>query len=193
MSGQIPAHKMNVIFGPSGSGKSSLLDALLCLTPYQKGNIHIDNVALEQIDVKVWRRMIGYVPQETFLFHDTIARNVSLGDDRITEGAIIQALKDANIWEFVSELDHGIYHVVGERGGKLSGGQRQRIAVARALVRQPDILILDEATSSLDKDSEQAILKKLKGMLPTITIIIISHDPKILDLADHVIHIGKED
>lgn len=190
---QIPAHKISVIFGPSGSGKSSFLDSMLGLTSYQTGHIYIDDISLEQIDIKAWRQMIGYVPQEIFLFHDTIARNISLGDERITEKAIIQALKQANTWEFVSALDNGIHHIVGEKGGKLSGGQRQRIALARALVRQPDILILDEATSSLDKDGEQAILDELKGMLPTMTIIMISHDPKILDIADHVIHMGKEE
>ena len=193
LNAQIPAHQMSVIFGPSGSGKSSFLDAILGLTPHQNGQIYIDNTSLADVDMKAWRQMIGYVPQETFLFHDTIAHNVNFGDDRITEEEIIQALKKANIWEFVSSLDYGINHVVGEKGGKLSGGQRQRIAVARALVRQPEILILDEATSSLDKESEQAIIGALKEMLPAMTIIMISHDPKILDIADHVIHMGKEE
>lgn len=188
----IPAHKMTIIFGPSGSGKSSLLDAILGLIPYQKGQINIDQISLKDVDITAWRQMIGYVPQETFLFHDTIARNVTLGDDQISEDRIIQALKAADAWDFVSNIEDGLYHVVGEKGGKLSGGQRQRIAVARALVRKPQLLILDEATSSLDKKSEASILKTLKTELPAITIIMISHDPKALDIADHVIHMGKK-
>lgn len=193
ISEQIPAHKFSVIFGPSGSGKSSLLDAILGLTPYQTGCIYIDNTALEKINIKAWRQIIGYVPQETFLFHDTITQNVTLGDDNISEEQVIQALKDANAWDFICKFEDGINHIVGEKGGKLSGGQRQRIAVARALARSPKILILDEATSSLDKASEQSILSTLKEMVPSITIIMISHDPKTLDIADHVIYMGKEE
>jgi ATP-binding cassette subfamily C protein len=189
---QIPAQQMSVIFGPSGSGKSSLLDAILGLTPYEKGKISIDKNSLKEIDIRAWRRSIGYVPQDTFLFHDTISRNVTLGDDSISKERIIEALKKADAWSFVKGLDEGIHHIVGEGGGKLSGGQKQRISVARALVRNPKLLILDEATSSLDKMSEKSILATLKNMLPEITIIAISHDPKILDLADHIIHIGKE-
>ena len=192
LNAHIPARRMSVIFGPSGAGKSSLLDAILGLTPYQSGEVYIDQIPLKDVDMRTWRQMIGYVPQETFLFHDTIARNVTLGDDSICEERVIKALKDANGWDFIRDLADGINHIVGEKGGKLSGGQRQRLALARALVRSPEILILDEATSSLDKASERAIMTALKAMLPAITIIMISHDPKIRDLADHVIDMGQE-
>ncbi len=190
-SDRIIAGKMNVIFGPSGSGKSSLLDATLGLISYDKGTIFIDDTPITDIDITAWRGMIGYVPQETFLFNDTIAQNISLGDLTISEDKIVEALKAADAWGFVGKLDESIYHNVGERGGKLSGGQRQRIALARALVRDPKLLILDEATSGLDKTSEAAIFDHLKTLMPDITIIIISHDPQILDIADHVIRLDK--
>ena len=192
LTDNIPAHKITVVFGPSGSGKSTILDTALALINNDKGNIYIDNTSLKDIDIQAWRNMIGYVPQETFLFHDTIAMNVTLGDSSISEEDIINALKAAEAWEFIDTLDNGIHYIVGERGGKLSGGQRQRIALARALVRKPSLLILDEATSGLDKKSEKAILKTLKNMLPEITILLISHDPEILDLADHAIHLEKK-
>ncbi|MGH1403797.1 MAG: ABC transporter ATP-binding protein [Alphaproteobacteria bacterium] len=187
----IPACKMTVIFGPSGSGKSSLLDAILGLASYRKGDIYIDQVSLKDVDIQSWRQMIGYVPQETFLFHDTIMRNVTLGDERYSEEDVVDALSSANAWEFVKQIEGQVHHIVGERGGKLSGGQRQRIALARAIIRKPKFLILDEATSGLDKESETTILKTLKDMLPDVTILMISHDPKILDIADHVIKMEK--
>ena len=187
----IPAHKMTVIFGPSGVGKSTLLDATLGLLSSDKGTILIDNQELKKIDIRKWRHMIGYVPQETFLFHDTIFTNVSLGDKNISEKNVIDALKTSDAWKFINKLDDGIMHVVGERGGKLSGGQRQRIALARALVRKPKLLILDEATAGLDKQSEKIIFTALQKKLPDMTIIAISHDPKMLDIADHVIRLDR--
>ena len=188
---QIPAGQLSVIFGPSGSGKSSILDATLGMLSYKEGDIFIDGTSLSQVNISRWRGMIGYVPQETFLFNDTIAKNISLGDQTISEEKMVEALKAADAWGFVGKLEDGLYHIVGERGGKLSGGQRQRIALARALVRQPKLLILDEATSGLDKGSEAVIFDHLKTLMPDITIIIISHDPKILDIADHVIRLDK--
>lgn len=190
-SDQMPAGQLSVIFGPSGSGKSSILDATLGMLSYKEGDIFIDGTSLSQVNISRWRGMIGYVPQETFLFNDTIAKNISLGDQTISEEKMVEALKAADAWGFVGKLEDGLYHIVGERGGKLSGGQRQRIALARALVRQPKLLILDEATSGLDKGSEAVIFDHLKTLMPDITIIIISHDPKILDIADHVIRLDK--
>lgn len=192
LSNKIPANKVTVIFGSSGSGKSTLLDAILGLIPTMAGTIKVDDTDILDIDIQKWRDTIGYVPQETFLFHDTIANNIRLGNPETSEKDIIDALKTANAWEFIKELEDGLHHVVGERGGKLSGGQRQRIALARALVRSPKLLILDEATSGLDKKNEENILQTIKGMLNSMTVILISHDPKILDLADHVIRIEKK-
>lgn len=187
LNDHIPANKFTAIFGPSGVGKSTLLDATLGLMAPSGGSVEIDGIPLTKIDIQNWRQSIGYVPQETYLFHDTILQNITLGDKDITEENAKKALEKASAWEFVSEFNDGLHHIVGERGGKLSGGQKQRIALARALARNPKLLILDEATSGLDKESEEAILDALQNMLPDITIIAISHDPKILDLADHVI------
>ncbi len=191
-SHEIPAKKMTVIFGPSGSGKTTLLDAVLGLTTSEQGVIYIDDTPLNEVDINQWRKQIGYVPQETFLFHDTVFKNITLGDESISQDDVIKALKSANAWEFIEDLDDCLNHIVGERGGKLSGGQRQRVALARALVRKPSVLIMDEATSGLDKDNEQIIMNALKKMLPEITIILISHDPKILDIADHVIRLDGQ-
>lgn len=189
---EIKSNQMTVIFGPSGSGKSSMLDAILGLLPITNGTVYLDDLPLQEVDINLWRKMIGYVPQDTFLFHDSIAANIALGDDSISHKSIIDALKIAQAWRFVEQLDDGIQHVVGERGGKLSGGQKQRIALARAIVRKPKLLILDEATSGLDKNVESAILKALKAILPTTTILLISHDPKIINLADYVIRLDQE-
>ena len=192
LTDSIPAQKITAIFGPSGIGKSTLLDAVLGLIIPQKNDVLIDGVPVSEIDIKKWRSQIGYVPQETFLFHDSILNNVTMGDESISEDAVVTALQKANAWEFIEEIEDGIHHIVGERGGKLSGGQKQRIAMARALVRKPKLLILDEATSGLDKESEQSILTALQKMLPDITVIFISHDPEILNIADHVIKLEKQ-
>jgi ATP-binding cassette subfamily C protein len=187
LSDSIKVGSMTAIYGPSGSGKSSLVDAVLGLKSVAAGTIFLDKDALSSIDIQAWRGKIGYVPQETFLFHDTVENNVTLGDISISEGNVLSALAAAEAIEFVKELPEGIKTVVGERGGKLSGGQRQRIALARALVRKPEFLILDEATSALDRGSEQAILSTLRNLTPSLTIIVISHSPQILEVADHVI------
>lgn len=185
----IPAKKMTVIFGPSGIGKSTLLDSVLGLLSPNEGTVNIDGKDLADIDIRQWRGHVGYVPQDTVLFHDSIHNNITMGDSDITEENVINALKAADAWDFSESL--GLDHIIGERGGKLSGGQKQRLALARALVRNPQLLILDEATTGLDKESEQSILNTLQKMLPDVTIIAISHDPKILDIADHVIRLEE--
>ncbi len=192
LSKAIPAHKITVIFGPSGSGKTTILDSIIGLKKPTNGSILIDDVNINDINIKQWRKKIGYVPQETFLFHDTIRQNVSLGERNISDEVIIEALKASNAWDFVSQIPEGIDYIVGERGGKLSGGQRQRIALARALVRNPELLILDEATSGLDKENEQQIIEAMKNRVSKTTILMISHDPDILKTADHVIHLGSK-
>jgi ATP-binding cassette subfamily C protein len=128
--------------------------------------------------------MIGYVPQETLLLHDTVLINVTLGDQLLSEEDAITALRAAEAWDFVENLPQGIYSSVGERGGNLSGGQRQRIAIARALVHNPKLLILDEATSGLDPESETAICDTLRQLCGKLTILAISHQTAIIELAD---------
>lgn len=191
-STNIPAQKISVLFGPSGSGKTSLIDAILGLKCINSGEILIDNTPLSDINIKEWRKMIGYVPQETFLFHDSIRQNVTLGNENYSAKDIKDALKKSDALEFVERMGNSIDSIVGERGGKLSGGQRQRIALARALLRKPRVLILDEATSGLDHKTELQILETLQKLSEKITVIMISHNPSILDYADHIININNE-
>jgi len=182
----IPAHQMTTLVGPSGSGKTTIVDLVIGLLRPDAGEISVDGVPLQQIDLKAWRRMVGYVPQETVLLHDTIIHNVTLGDPDATQARVEEVLKKAGAWGFVSDLPEGIHTVVGERGGRLSGGQRQRIAIARALINDPKLLILDEATSALDAESEAAIIETLRALRDQLTILAITHNSRLSDAADIV-------
>lgn len=180
-----PSGLFTAIVGPSGVGKTTVVDLLMGLLRPQEGEIFIDDLPLAKVNLKSWRKMIGYVPQETLLLHDTILINVTLGDPDLTEADAEQALRAAEAREFVMAMPLGIHSSVGERGSMLSGGQRQRIAIARALVHKPKLLILDEPTSALDPESEAGICETL-GQLRGggITILAISHQPTIMDVAD---------
>jgi len=182
----IPAGRFTAIVGASGSGKTTIADLIVGFFEPQSGRVLVDGAALQQIDLKAWRRMVGYVGQEVTLFHDTVLANVTLGDASIGRAGAEEALKQAGAWEFVCEVEHGMETVVGERGGKLSGGQRQRIALARALARKPKLLILDEATTGLDPETEAAICATLKELSRTVTILAISHQPALVDAAELV-------
>jgi ATP-binding cassette subfamily C protein len=128
--------------------------------------------------------MIGYVPQENLLMHDTILKNITLGEETISEAEVENALRAAGAWDFVKHLPKGIHNVVGERGSMISGGQRQRIAIARALVKRPKLLILDEATTALDPKTEKEICATLQQLKGGITILAISHQPTVVECAD---------
>jgi ATP-binding cassette subfamily C protein len=180
---------MTTLVGPSGAGKTTILDLLCALLSPQSGNIRVDGVPLSDIDRRKWRRMIGYVTQETLLLHDTILANVTLGEPALTAEDAERALRQAGAWEFVEKLPDGMLSVVGERGGKLSGGQRQRIVIARALAHHPRLLILDEATSALDPEAEREICDSLKALTPEITIIAVSHRPHLIEIADEVVQV----
>lgn len=182
----IPAHQITTLVGPSGSGKTTVIDLVIGLLRPGGGEITVDGVPFEEIDLKAWRRMVGYVPQETVLLHDSILHNVSLGDPKISTARVEQALKKAGAWEFVNDLPEGVHTVVGERGGRLSGGQRQRVAIARALINEPQLLILDEATSALDPESEAAIIETLRALREHLTILAITHNSSLSDAADIV-------
>jgi ATP-binding cassette subfamily C protein len=179
-----PTGEVTAIVGASGSGKTTIVDLVIGLLRPQDGEVWIDDLPLERIDLHKWRRMIGYVPQETLLLHDSIFINVTLGDPDITEREAVEALQKAGIWEFVQTLPKGIHSSVGQRGLMLSGGQRQRIAIARALVRKPKLLVLDEATTALDPENEAAICQTLRKLRGEITILAISHQPAVLEVAD---------
>lgn len=182
----IPAGSFTALVGPSGVGKSTLADLITGLLRPQEGRITIDDVPLDHMDLKQWRRLIGYVPQETFLLHDTVLNNVTLGDPTLTQADAEAALRAAGAWEFVVAMPDGIQTSVGERGAALSGGQRQRIAIARALAHQPKLLILDEITSALDRESEAAICRTLQQLGGHWTIFAISHQPALVEAAERV-------
>jgi ATP-binding cassette subfamily C protein len=180
-----PSGLFTAIVGPSGVGKTTVADLVIGLLRPQEGEIFIDDLPLAEVDLRRWRKMIGYVPQETLLLHDTVLTNVTLGDAELTEADAEESLRAAGAWEFVRAMPVGMHSTVGERGSMLSGGQRQRIAIARALVHKPKLLILDEPTSALDPESETAIcetLGQLRGR--GITILAISHQPTMMDVAD---------
>jgi ATP-binding cassette subfamily C protein len=179
-----PVGIFTAIVGPSGVGKTTIVDLIIGLLRPQRGEIWIDDLPLAKVNLRSWRRMIGYVPQETLLLHDTILTNITLGDNEITEKDVEYALRAAGAWEFVLEMPEGIYTTVGERGGLISGGERQRIAIARALVHNPKLLILDEPTSALDGESELSICDTLQQLSGRYTILAISHRAKLLNAAD---------
>lgn len=183
---EIPAGAMTVLVGPSGAGKTTIIDLVIGLVRPQRGAVTIDGTDLAAVDLHAWRHQIGYVPQDTVLLHDSVLNNVTLGDPALDVGAAERALRAAGIWEFVAALPQGVHTQVGERGGKLSGGQRQRVAIARALVSGPRLLILDEATSALDPTSEQEICQTLASLKGDLTILAISHDSALAEIADRV-------
>ena len=183
---EFPAGRLTTLIGPSGSGKTTIVDLVIGLLRPQSGQVCIDGIPLAELDLKAWRNMIGYVPQETLLLHDSILHNVTLDDPELSEQDAVQALQAAGAWEFVSCIPEGIHSTVGERGTKLSGGQRQRIMIARALVHKPRLLILDEATSALDPDNAAAIGKTMQDLRDRLTILAISHQTAMVESADRV-------
>ncbi|MGI9291951.1 MAG: ABC transporter ATP-binding protein [Gammaproteobacteria bacterium] len=180
----IPAGSFTAIVGPSGSGKTTIMDLIIGLMQPEQGSVLVDDTPLEDLDMHLWRTGIGYVPQETVLLHDTVFNNVALGDPELSETDVVSALQAAGAWTFTQKLDEGIYSNVGERGSKLSGGQRQRIMIARALCHHPRLLIMDEATTSLDSQSEADIFETLQKLRGQQTILAISHQPGLLKVAD---------
>lgn len=183
---KIQSRTFTAIIGPSGSGKTTLVDILCGIAHPRTGSVRIDGFELTGIDIGAWRCHIGYVPQELSLFHDTVMNNVSLRDPLVSRKDVEQALRAAEAWGFIEKLSKGMDTVVGERGLMLSGGQRQRIAIARALVRNPQLLILDEATTALDPETEREILDTIKELAGRVTVVAISHQPALVAAADCV-------
>lgn len=183
---QIPANRFVSIAGASGAGKSTVADLVMGLYRPDRGQVLIDGISLDAIDLAAWRSMIGYVPQEVLLFNDTVRRNITLGDEEISENRVIAALRAADAWGFVRRRPGGLDSEIGEKGSRLSGGQRQRLAIARALVGDPTLLVLDEATTALDPETEEAICDTLLGLRDRLTILSISHQPAMRRAADVV-------
>ena len=172
------------IVGPSGSGKTTLADLLLRLTEPTAGSILIDGLDIREISVQEWRTHVGYVAQDAVLLNDTLEENIRFYNTKLSKADIVHAAKMANIHQFIETLPQGYGTVIGDRGVMLSGGQRQRVALARVLARKPAILVLDEATSSLDQESERAIQTAVEGLRGEITVIIIAHRLSTIENAD---------
>ena len=183
----IPANSMTAIAGQSGAGKSSIADLILGLLTPDQGQIYVDGILLSDKILQFWRRRVGYVPQETFLFHESIRENLLKALPSADDVQLWNALEKASARTFVEKLPQGLETVVGDRGVRLSGGERQRIALARALLRKPLLLLLDEATSSLDSENEQHIKEALEKLQGTLTIVVIAHRFSTIQNADHLV------
>jgi ATP-binding cassette subfamily B protein len=179
--------KMIALVGPSGSGKSTLINLVIGFLRPTNGTIKVDSLDYKELDLRSVRKFLSVVPQESVLFDGTIAENISYGLSDVTAAEIETALKDANAWEFVQAFDDGIGTIVGERGARLSGGQKQRLAIARALIRNPRILILDEATSALDSESEKLIQNALAPLMKNRTTFVVAHRLSTVKEADHIL------
>ncbi|HEU0072183.1 MAG TPA: ABC transporter ATP-binding protein [Alphaproteobacteria bacterium] len=182
----MPARQMVAIAGASGAGKSTLVDVLLGLVPFQQGEISVDGKPLASIDTSTWRRSVGYVPQDTFLFNATIRENIAFAQPDASPAEVEAAAAKAQLAEFIAGLPDGYDTVVGDRGVLLSGGQRQRIGIARALLGGKSLLLLDEATSALDSATETAIMADIAALRGEITIVVIAHRLSTLRQADMI-------
>jgi ABC-type multidrug transport system fused ATPase/permease subunit len=193
--------KRSALVGPSGAGKSTVVDLLVRLFDPQEGRIAVDGMDLRDIDLRSWRSRIGYVSQDTFIFSGTVRANIAFAKPSASQAEIEHAARLANAHQFIMELPQGYDTVVGDRGMKVSGGQRQRIAIARALICNPPILILDEATSSLDAESEQTVQQGIDAAAQDRTLIVIAHRLSTIVGADiiyvmdrgRIVEVGRHD
>ena len=183
----IPARGMTAIVGKSGAGKSTLIDLIMGLVRPETGRILIDGVPLSEERLLSWRSSIGYVSQDPFLFHTSIRENLRLVDPNASEEQMWQALQFSSSAAFVRKLPQGLDTIIGDRGIRLSGGERQRLVLARAMLRNPSVLVLDEATSALDSENEQYIHEALERLKGHVTIIVIAHRLSTIRTADRVI------
>jgi ATP-binding cassette subfamily B protein len=175
------------LVGASGAGKSTVLNLVIGFLRPTTGRIELDGRDMQGLDLRTFRRFVSVVPQETILFEGTIRQNVSYGLDAVDDAAIRDALRDANALEFVEQLPAGLDTIVGERGARLSGGQKQRIAIARAVIRDPRVLILDEATSALDTRSEALIQDALRRLMRGRTTFVVAHRLSTIRDADRIV------
>jgi len=183
----IPANRMTAIIGRSGAGKSTLVDVLMGLLQPEQGDIFIDGVRLTEANVMALRKSISYVPQDPFLFNGSIRDNLMMVKPDATERQMSEALAFSSAAEFVGRLPQGLDTLIGDRGIRLSGGERQRLVLARAILKQPSILVLDEATSALDTENEAKIQEAIAKIRGSMTIIVIAHRLSTIRNADQVI------
>ena len=189
----IPVNSVIGIVGPSGSGKSTLIDILLCLIKPQQGQLKIDNIIINDQNSRSWQNTIGFVAQNIFLSEGTIAENIAFGipKNEIDFNQIHKALTLAHLNDLIESLEKGVHTKVGERGIQLSGGQRQRIGIARALYHKAEVLVFDEATSSLDGITEKMIMEAIHQFSGKKTIILIAHRLKTVQKCDNLFFIDN--
>jgi subfamily B ATP-binding cassette protein MsbA len=187
----VPKGKTVALVGQSGSGKSTIANLLTRFYDVQEGAIKIDGVDIKDMNIHSLRGLMGLVTQDSILFNDTIKNNILIGKPDATDEQIIDALKVANAFEFVNDLPLGIETNIGDAGGKLSGGQKQRLSIARAVLKNPPIMILDEATSALDTESEKFVQVALENMMQNRTSIVIAHRLSTIQKADNIIVMQK--
>ena len=188
---EIPAGSMVALVGHSGAGKSTTADILSRFYTPQKGKVLVDGIDLAEIEDSSWRALLGIVSQEVILFNDTVSANISYGDPNPDTKRIYEAAKAANALEFIEKLPQGFNTIIGERGLMLSGGERQRIAIARAIYRNPKLLILDEATSALDTRSEMLVQQAIDNLISGRTVLVIAHRLSTVLKADKIIVLEK--
>ena len=183
----VPAGSFLTVAGPSGAGKSTLVDVLLGLIEPGAGEVRVDGLRLAGSDLRRWRRSVAYVPQDPYLFHDTIGANLRWARPEATEAELWEALRLAAAADFVAALPEGLDTVAGDRGARLSGGERQRIVLARALLREPSLLLLDEATGQLDAATEERVVAALRTLRGRTTIVAVAHRPALMEAADRIV------
>lgn len=184
---KVPKGKTVALVGQSGSGKSTIANLITRFYDVNQGSINIDGTDIRQIKKTSLRGLMGLVTQDSILFNDTIRNNVALGKENASDGEIIDALKIANAWEFVKELPQQLDTNIGDSGNKLSGGQKQRLSIARAVLKNPPVMILDEATSALDTESEKLVQKALENMMKNRTSVVIAHRLSTIQNADNIV------
>jgi subfamily B ATP-binding cassette protein MsbA len=187
----VPKGQTIALVGQSGSGKSTITNLLMRFYDVNSGNILIDGTDIRDMKMESVRGLIGLVTQTNILFNDTIRNNVALGKPDATDEEVIHALKVANAYEFIEDLPDGIHTNVGDSGNRLSGGQQQRLSIARAVLKNPPIMILDEATSSLDAESERFVQQALEKLMQNRTSIVIAHRLSTIQKADKIVVMQK--
>lgn len=191
LSVTIPAKKITAIVGSSGSGKTTLMKLLLKFYPVNTGYIKVDSIDINSINSKKWRELVGTVMQEGYIFNDTIANNIALGEEKICKKSLEYAIHVANLKSYIEDLPKGINTLIGQEGVGMSVGQKQRILIARAVYKDPQILFFDEATSALDANNEREIMEKLNFFFNDKTVIIIAHRLSTVMNADQIIVLDK--
>jgi subfamily B ATP-binding cassette protein MsbA len=183
--------KTIALVGPSGGGKSTLADLVPRFYDPSKGEVCIDGKSIRDYEIESLRQHMGIVTQESILFNDTIYNNIAFGSPNATEEAVMRAAKIANAHDFITQTENGYQTLIGERGSKLSGGQRQRLSIARAVLKNPPILILDEATSALDSESEKLVQEALFNLMKNRTSLVIAHRLSTIQHADEILVIQQ--